>query len=345
MKRTRSTRITGLDGLRTLALLGVLFYHAFPTKIKGGYFGVVLFFVISGFLTAYSSARKNTPVLPYYGKRLLRIYPALILMLFISTEAVALADMFKLMNAHEEIASVLLGYNNYWQIAKKADYFADLANTSAFTHLWYIAILVQFEVIWPWLNKLCQRRNGLLILSVITVVSMFIMPIRALFTDASATVLYYATDTRIHALLLGALAGMFVSRIGPLRLQRLPSLIITVLFLITTILLYLFVPGTNMNVYRFGLVLYALFCTLMVLVCAYRRNRIGCWLDLPICRFLSKYSYEIYLWQYPVMFVCGILKFNTNILHWLLQIVIIMILSMWTNTFVGALQKRLAGKS
>ena len=75
MTRRRSA-IGGLDGLRTLALLGVLIYHAFPRVLPGGYFGVVLFFVISGFLTALSSVRRDrVPLFSYWGRRLVRIYP------------------------------------------------------------------------------------------------------------------------------------------------------------------------------------------------------------------------------------------------------------------------------
>ena len=154
----KTERIRGLDGLRTLALFGVLLFHMFPQKVSGGYFGVIIFFVISGFLTAYSTVKKGrVSILSYYAKRMERIYPALILMLFISIEIISLVDKFKLLNVQEEVVSILLGYNNYWQISKSADYFANLSNTSAFTHLWYIAVLVQFELLWPWLYLVCRR--------------------------------------------------------------------------------------------------------------------------------------------------------------------------------------------
>ena len=344
MTRRRSA-IGGLDGLRTLALLGVLIYHAFPRALPGGYFGVVLFFVISGFLTALSSVRRDrVPLFSYWGRRLVRIYPSLVIMLFVTVEALALADKFKLMSAHEEITSILLAYNNYWQISKQADYFANLANTSAFTHLWYIAILVQFEVVWPILYASYRQRRSLRIFGILTVVSLLIMPVRALL-QAPQNVLYYGTECRVHALLLGALAGLWYGeserRGRRFRIRPVISLVFTVLFVAVTVFLYMKVPGTEAGVYRYGLVLYALFCTLMVIVCAGSRKVTGTLLDLAPCRFLSKYSYEIYLWQYPVFFVGTILKMTSP---WAVcaEIIIVLILSIWTNTFTnyGLLPKR-----
>ena len=84
MSTKKRRRIAGFDGLRSIALIGVLLFHMFPRTIKGGYFGVIIFFLLSGFLSAYGSASgKKTGVLKYYFRRFLRIYPALILMIFI----------------------------------------------------------------------------------------------------------------------------------------------------------------------------------------------------------------------------------------------------------------------
>ena len=83
--------ITGLDGLKTLALLGVLIYHTFPKTLPGGFLGVVLFFVISGYLSVYGNLDRmkegNFSFRRYYKKRILRLYPALLVVL-LSTCAV-----------------------------------------------------------------------------------------------------------------------------------------------------------------------------------------------------------------------------------------------------------------
>lgn len=78
-------RITGLDGLRSLAIMGVTFFHLFPQQLRGGYLGVSLFFVLTGFLLAYTSEKsarlRDFSLKEYVIKRLKRIYPSLILML------------------------------------------------------------------------------------------------------------------------------------------------------------------------------------------------------------------------------------------------------------------------
>ena len=334
-------RISGLDGLRTLALAGVLLYHAFPRQVPGGFFGVVIFFVISGFLTAYATvSRGRIGVFTYYRRRLVRLYPALVIVLFITVEALALADRFRLINAHEEVASILFGYNNYWQIAKQADYFANLSNTSAFTHLWYNAVLIQFELLWPWLYLVCRRSgNGFRLLGILTLVSLFIMPIRALLTDASQTVLYYSTDTRIHALMLGALLGwQAAGRKQKKRMKPLLALITGLVYVIVSVYLFLKVSGTDPAVCRYGLVLYALFTAVMLWCCINSRN-LGRLLDLPPMQKVSAYSYEIYLWQYPVLFLFS-LKGWTAGWQYALQLVLIAVLSVWTHTFVSRLAKR-----
>ncbi len=337
----RQGKIQGIDGLRTLALAGVLLYHTFPRKVPGGFFGVILFFVLSGFLTAVSSSRHGrTPVLGYYWRRFIRIYPALIIMIFISVEALNRADMYRMVTVPAEVKSILLGYNNYWQLANQADYFANIANNSIFTHLWYIAILIQFEILWPWIWRIWQASGkNTNVFAIFAFASMLIMPVRALFTDASLTALYYGTDTRIHALLLGAWAGLWSQQRKKKRaaLMPVPALLFGLFFVILTVWIYIRVPGSARGVYTYGMGLYALLCTAAVMICSDHRNRLGSVLDLPPCRFLSRYSYEIYLWQYPVLGICGILKLNTSILHYLLQIAVILVLSLWTNTFTSFL--------
>ena len=334
-------RIQGLDGLRTLALIGVLLYHTFPRKVPGGFFGVILFFVLSGFLTAVSSVKHGKMSVPgYYWRRLIRIYPPLVIMLFISIEALTMADRYRMVTVPEEVKSILLGYNNYWQLANQADYFANIANNSIFTHLWYIAILVQFEVLWPWLYKIWRGLGkNTNVFGMVAVLTMLILPVRALFTDASQTALYYGTDTRIHALLFGAWAGLRTAekRKKTYSLMPVPALLFGFFYIILTIVIYMKVPGSAKGVYTYGMPLYALLSTAVVLVCADYRNRLGSVLDLPPCRFLSRYSYEIYLWQYPVLGICGILKLNTAWYHYVLQIVIILVLSLWLNTFTSFL--------
>ncbi|MBP3891955.1 MAG: acyltransferase [Solobacterium sp.] len=333
-------RIYGLDFLRTFALLGVLLYHAFPRTIQGGYFGVVIFFVISGFLSAYHSANNpNEKLFVYYKNRFLRIYPALILVLFISIAIIAHVDMFRLTSVQEEVVSVLLGYNNYWQLSKQADYFANLANTSAFTHLWYIAILIQFDLVWPIVFKLYQlTRKNLKLFGLFVFMSLLVLPVKAIFTETTTTQLYYGTDTRIHALLLGAYLGLWYHKLQnrkrTISFKTPFALLLLISFLVLSTVVFLFVPGTALGVYRYGLVLYALFVGVILFVLIHTNPRFTKRLDIGLCQWFSKYSYEIYLWQYPIFFIAKIARESSSVLYYVLQIIVIILLSVWTNAFV-----------
>ncbi len=342
-RRREQRRVYGLDFIRTLALAGVLVYHAFPSFLPGGFFGVASFFVISGFLTAYSSAgRKDFSVAGYYFRRILRIYPQLLIVIFVTIAVLARVDRFRLINAPEEVRSVLLAYNNYWQIRKRADYFANLTNNSAFTHLWYVSILLQFELVWPWLCLILKRsRNGSAVLFIIMLASLFIMPVRVLFTDASVTELYYGTLSRVHALLAGVYAGWRCARNRRRvrQYRRAVPEILGIVYIIVTAVVYFRVPGTAAGVYRYGLVLYALLCALVTAVCAGNGRRNIVIRDYALCRFLSRYSYEIYLWQYPVLFVFGIAGLKGPVMI-LAAILLILILSIWLNAFAGMFTPR-----
>ena len=341
-RSSKHRQIRGLNGLRTLALFGVLLFHMFPRAVPGGYFGVILFFVISGFLTACSSCASRTmDIRAYYAKRAKRIYPSLVIMLFVTVEVLAAADRFRLANVQEEILSVLLAYNNYWQISKSADYFANLSANSAFTHLWYIAILIQYEIIWPWLYVFARRRHNSRTIGRIAFISLFIMPVLSFIPSVPSAMLYYGTFSRIHALLLGSWLGWrYSEQKHASRVRPSASLLYLILFFAVSILIFFTIPGSDIRIYRYGMVLYAAACCAAVRLVCDERNRIGIALDRQPFEFFSKYSYEIYLWQYPVLFLFSIKGWNTNPGWYLLQFMILLILSVWTNFIVSRLFRR-----
>lgn len=340
-RASKSKQIVGLDGLRTLAAVGVLLFHMFPRTVKGGYFGVILFFVISGFLTAYNEVRKGgTPIPVYYKKRFFRIYPSLIIMLFVSVEVIALIDKFKLLNVQEEVASVLFAYNNYWQISKSADYFANLSANSAFTHLWYTSILIQFELAWPLLYRLFKHfKQGHTMFGILTIVSMAVLPIALLSGSMSQSMLYYSTLTRIHALFIGAWLGWQRAQAETHHIRRmkpLPVLLISAGFLVGSIVIYAIAGGENLWVYHWGIVFYGVLCGLIVRMLSHADAKAGVILDHPICHFVSTYSYEIYLWQYPVLFIAGLLKMEKQ---YILQLLVILLLSVWNHEVLAFVQR------
>ena len=210
-------RISGLDALRTLAITGVTFFHMFPDTIRGGYLGVSLFFVLTGYLLAYTSETDwlagKFGIFRYYGKRIKRIYPSLLIVLLTTIGIYDLLVPKVIAAIRPEVLSILLGYNNWWQISQNADYFTRLTNTSPFTHLWFLGIELQYYLVWPllflvytWIYRLFGKTAGIALMALTGIATAALMPMMYQ-PDMDVTRLYYGTDTRIYALLFGAAMG------------------------------------------------------------------------------------------------------------------------------------------
>mgnify|MGYP000442849750 CR=1 FL=1 len=133
----KKQKIPGLDGLRGIAILGVIGYHLAPGIFPGGFLGVNLFFVLSGYLMAVTSRRSQAGegfhALAFYRRRAARIYPALALCVCGTLCAAWLLTPDVLAGIRSEVISILTGTNNWWQIAQNASYFTKITGTSPFT--------------------------------------------------------------------------------------------------------------------------------------------------------------------------------------------------------------------
>lgn len=144
MKKNRY--ITGYSGLRALAVIGVILYHLNPNTFVGGYLGVPVFFVLSGYLVtdhmlASYEARGFYDNSGFYLKRLKRLYPQLISVLWLSAVWIMLFQRNLLAKLWQIVLSNLTGVYNWWQIGNGQSYFDRFgANVSPFTHLWTMAI-------------------------------------------------------------------------------------------------------------------------------------------------------------------------------------------------------------
>ena len=146
MKQTKE-RYIELDLIRVVCCIAVLLYHL--GILAGGFFAVCAFFVLSGYLgvrSAFGQERFN--ILRYWVKRIWRVYVPLLAVALITVGVVTLLPQISWLNLKPETTSVLLGYNNFWQISASQDYFARHGD-SPFIHFWFIAILLQFELVFP----------------------------------------------------------------------------------------------------------------------------------------------------------------------------------------------------
>ncbi|MCA1617642.1 MAG: acyltransferase, partial [Acidobacteria bacterium] len=204
-------RISKLDGLRGLALLLVVGYHAAPSVVRGGFFGVEVFFVLSGYLLAgllldETSDTGSVDVLSFYERRIRRIGPALMVLIFallVIAPIVLPAEDHRLRG---DILSSLAGLTNWHLIAGHSSYFQKFAGPPLVRHLWSISAELQFYLACPflvlWLGKK-SRGAAVAILVAGLAASAGLMAL--LYQRSDPIHAYYGTDARAGALLTGVL--------------------------------------------------------------------------------------------------------------------------------------------
>jgi peptidoglycan/LPS O-acetylase OafA/YrhL len=198
-----------IDGLRALAVLSVVLFHAFPESIPGGFIGVDIFFVISGFLIStiiFEQLEKGSfSFLDFYGRRIRRIFPTLILVLltsFVLGWCILFASEYKQLGKHIAGGAGFVANLILWS---ESGYFDNLADTKPLLHLWSLGIEEQFYIIWPPILWLAWRFGLRSILPIIIVIALasFALNLYGIALDPVAT--FYSPLTRFWELLIGAL--------------------------------------------------------------------------------------------------------------------------------------------
>ncbi|WP_197712068.1 acyltransferase family protein [Polynucleobacter necessarius] len=196
-----------IDGLRAVAVLAVVAFHAFPNWVKGGFIGVDVFFVISGYLIStiiFENLDKGTfRFSEFYARRIKRIFPALILVLgacLVFGWFILLADEYKQLAKHVVAGSSFLSNLVLW---KEAGYFDNLSDTKPLLHLWSLGIEEQFYIVWPLLVWFSWKRKfNLLFIAIFFATLSFILNVKNIRQDAIAT--FYSPQTRFWELLSGS---------------------------------------------------------------------------------------------------------------------------------------------
>ena len=338
--KQRRKHINGLDALRTLAITLITLFHIFPDTLVGGYIGVCLFLVITGFLLAYGSAcdymSGDFSVSRYFLKRLKRLYPPLLLVILTTVGLYHFILPGVLEDSGKEIISILLGFNNWWQLAMNADYFARVVNASPFTHMWFLGVEIEYVVLWPILFSLCmllKRWNPSLLLFLFGVISAGMMASMSIL-DVDISRLYYGTDTRIFACLFGGAMGLwFIKQKTDLYSGSLLAIryeILLGVLLVPVLAATFLLRGQYLLLYAGGMQFLTLIFCLMLFV-VIDDQRFGNWLEFPIFKWIGGHSYEIFLWQYPVLFLFQRKGWHDLTYGPALEIIIILILASWSK--------------
>lgn len=290
----------GFDFIRAYSCLAVLLYHI--GLLKGGYLAVCIFFVLSGYLGVVSGFKSDDfSFKKYYSNRLKKIYLPLLIVVFITVFIFANDDWI---NLKQETRSIIFGYNNFWQLNANLDYFVKFVS-SPFTHLWYISILIQFEIIFPIvflglknLGKRAGKFTSCLFILIIGIVSYLIF--RKNVFDGKLMVAYYDTFSRLFSILFGILLGFIHVYYGSflIKNKKIRNLLFWIYLAVLTIMC-VFIDSKS-SLLCFGMIFTTLISMRLIdygKVFVFQSDRLD-----RIVSSISKVSYEVYLVQYPVIF-------------------------------------------
>ncbi|CAM3183248.1 acyltransferase family protein [Leuconostoc rapi] len=304
--------ITGFDGLRAIAVIGVITFHLMPAKMVGGWLGVPLFFVLSGYLITdiliqeYDQNHFIAP-LKFYMRRLKRLYPALVGMLLITTTVILLCDQQLIYNLRRILLANLFYIYNFWAISNGESYFQQFGGASPFTHLWSLSIEGQYYFIWPfvvWGVLKCRfkREYVSIALFLLSIVSAALMAIY--YQPDNINRAYYGTDTRLFAILLGSsLAFIWPSNKLQKNIAEKAKRILNGTGLMTFFIMiggFLWLNGQS-NVTYYGLMyLFTVSIAVLIAVIVHPASWFSRAFDNKYLNYLGTRSYSIYLYQLPV---------------------------------------------
>lgn len=323
-----------LDCIRIISCIMVLLYHL--NILKGGFLAVCTFFALTGYLSCLSALKNdNFSIKKYYKNRISKIYIPLIAVVFITIILVKIIPGIKWLNLRPESLSVLLGYNNFWQLSANLDYFTRHIN-SPFMHLWYISILMQFELVFPIIFVLLKKISKSIGKHISTIVVFILLVVSTIiFYYMSKTqdimLVYYNTFARSFSII----AGVFLALINHKYNIKLAYIfrkignIMFNLYAIILILLTLFISSKSSH-YALYMILATFVSLRLIEYAVLEESRHGKANKLIVL--LSKCSYEIYLVQYPVIFFIQRLSMNNYV-----KIVIIIILTLIISIILNAI--------
>ena len=366
MNNNKSKYLPSIDSLRALAVLAVIIYHVDVNYLPGGFLGVDLFFVLSGYLISsliIKEFRKTGTVNLYnfYIRRARRLLPAVYFMITVGLVVMVLFNEVLLRKSHLDAIFGYIYSSNWWYIFHKLDYFDSFGAQSPFKHLWSLAIEEQFYMIFPLLFLLVNRKkkskDGTFKLNknfLYVVVGLILVSLIAhilLFDINNISRIYFGTDTRAFSLLVGVVGAILYpmerlhTKVTPQ--QNLIYSVISLVSIATLITVMIYTSEYNTWLYRGGFLLVAILGLIVIISSGKQHTVMARLLSFKPVVFIGKISYSLYLWHFPILVLTTPVAEigNTNIYFVILRVILTFVVAIVSYVFVETPIRKLGFKN
>jgi len=309
--------IPAIDGLRAVAVIAVMLYHLGFKWIPGGFLGVDLFFVISGYVITrllLDSIQRSggLDLRAFYVARIRRLLPPLVFMIITTTVVVGLWAPDTMRRFLGDTPFALFGGMNWWLVFRHTDYFEAIGRPPLLQHTWSLGVEAQFYLVWPLILLLVLRYFGknkipgaALLIAAFSGIALFVVSLQVDAASGSqVSHVYFATDTHSIGLFLGAALAV---RWIPQNLQETVSRkaqdfvdLIGAFGFLGIIAAFLFIDETDPTLYKLAFPLAGIFGCAILTSIVHPASRFAPILSSKVFIWIGERSYAIYLWHWVV---------------------------------------------
>jgi peptidoglycan/LPS O-acetylase OafA/YrhL len=309
--------ISSIDGLRAIAVTAVVLYHLGISWIPGGFLGVDLFFVISGYVITrliLDSINQSSALdlRAFYAARLRRIYPGFLFMVICTIIFIGVWAPEAIKRFLSDLPYALTGSINWLLVARHQDYFETVGRPPLLQHTWSLAVELQFYLIWPIILLTVLKYFGkkniariALIIAMVSGTTLFFVSLQLDQSNAQQiSHIYFGTDTHSLGLFLGsALAVSWIPQNLSADIEKRAQDVIDgigVVGLLGLISTFLFIDETNASLYRIAFPLAGIFGCLVLISLVHPASRFAPIISTAPFRWVGQRSYGIYIWHWVI---------------------------------------------
>ena len=309
--------ISSIDGLRAIAVTAVVLYHLGISWIPGGFLGVDLFFVISGYVITrliLDSINQSSALdlRAFYAARLRRIYPGFLFMVTCTIIFIGVWAPEAIKRFLSDLPYALTGTINWLLVARHQDYFETIGRPPLLQHTWSLAVELQFYLIWPIILLTVLKYFGkkniariALIIAMVSGTTLFFVSLQLDQSNAQQiSHIYFGTDTHSLGLFLGsALAVSWIPQNLSADIEKRAQDVIDgigVVGLLGLISVFLFIDESNASLYRVAFPLAGIFGCLVIISLVHPASRFAPIISTAPFRWVGQRSYGIYIWHWVI---------------------------------------------